>query len=89
MGMSEPEYIALITTDAPVSLDGFSEVDRKGIKSGKVYIGMTKNGVLTALGYPAKHRTPSLESNRWTYWRNRFVTMIVEFDGDGIVIGIK
>ncbi len=85
MGMSEPEYIALITTDTPVSLDHFSEIDRKGIDAGKVYTGMTKEGVLTAMGYPAKHRTPTLESNRWTYWRNRFVTMVVEFDGNGIV----
>ncbi len=85
MGMSEPEYIALITTDTPASLDHFSENDRKGIDAGKVYTGMTKEGVLTALGYPAKHRTPSLESNRWTYWRNRFVTMVVDFDENGIV----
>lgn len=88
MGMSEPEYIALITTDTPVSLDHFSEVDRKGIKAGKVSTGMTKEGVLTALGYPAKHRTPSLESNTWIYWRNRFMTMAVEFDGNGIVRSI-
>lgn len=88
MGMTEPEYIALITTDNPVSLDHFSEVDLKGIKAGRVYTGMTKEGVLTALGYPARHRTPSLDSNTWIYWRNRFMTMGVVFDGDGRVVSI-
>jgi len=85
MQMSEDEYIQLITSETPVSLDGFSDIDKKGIKTGKVYKGMTKKGVLTALGYPAKHRTPSLESSTWIYWRNRFVTMAVNFDGNSIV----
>ncbi len=88
MQMSEQKYIAIITTDQPVSLDHFSEVDRKGIESGKVYTGMSREGVLTALGYPAVHGTPSLENDRWTYWRNRFVTMAVEFDPNGYVRNI-
>ena len=88
MGMNEDEYIELITSGSPASLDRFSEQDRKGIKAGKVYTGMSKEGVLTALGYPAKHRTPSLESNTWVYWRNRFMTMGVVFDGNGRVISI-
>ncbi len=85
MGMSEPEYIDLITSSSPVSLAQFSGVDRKGIDAGDVYIGMTKEGVLTALGYPPSHRTPSLDSNTWIYWRNRFMTMSVEFDANGKV----
>lgn len=88
MGMSEREYIELITSDSPVSLDGFSEIDRKGIEEGKVYKGMTKQGVLTAFGYPAVHGTPSLEMDRWKYWRNRFTTMDIEFDSTGNVIDI-
>jgi hypothetical protein len=85
MGMSEPEYINLITSSTPVSLAHFSAVDRKGIEAGDVYIGMTKEGVLTALGYPPRHRTSSLDANTWIYWRNRFMTMSVEFDANGKV----
>ena len=88
MGMGEHEYIEMITSNAPVSLEHFSELDLKGIKAGTVYTGMTKNGVLTALGYPPRHRTPSLESNSWIYWRNRFMTMAVNFDADGTVRSI-
>lgn len=88
MGMMEQEYIDLITSDTPVSLDKFSEIDRNGIKAGTVYTGMSKQGVLTALGYPARHRTPSLDANTWVYWRNRFMTMAVVFDKNGVVRSI-
>ena len=44
---------------------------------------MTKNGVRIALGYPAAHRTPSLENNSWIYWHNRFGTKVIEFDRKG------
>ncbi len=88
MEMSQQEYILLITSDKPVSLDHFSEIDRNGIRAGKVSTGMSKEGVLTAFGYPAVHGTPSLESDSWRYWRNRFVTMVVEFDSNGHVQNI-
>jgi len=89
MGMSENEYLELITSPAPVPIDGFSPIDRKGIQDGKAYEGMTKEGVRIALGYPAKHRTPSLQGNTWTYWRSRFSVMVVEFDDSGKVISIQ
>jgi outer membrane protein assembly factor BamE (lipoprotein component of BamABCDE complex) len=48
-------------------------------------IGMTKNGVRAALGYPATHRTPSLENQTWIYWTNRFQNYYVRFDKNGKV----
>ena len=89
MGMSVDEYIDLIASSTSVSLDTLSKIDRKGIKEGKVYAGMTKQGVRVALGYPAVHRTPSLEDNTWIYWRNRFQTVAVEFDSSGKVTQIR
>jgi outer membrane protein assembly factor BamE (lipoprotein component of BamABCDE complex) len=70
-------------------MDKFSELDRKGIAEGKAYVGMTKPGVMTALGYPATHRTPSPDANTWVYWRNRFGTMTVQFDDRGIVTSVE
>jgi len=78
-GMSVKEYLDLITGPQPISLKGLSATDLKGIKEGRVLKGMTKKGVEIAWGYPAKHRTPSLEDNVWTYWRNRWVTKAVTF----------
>jgi hypothetical protein len=89
MGMSVDEYIQLIASSTSVSLDKLSNIDRKGIKEGKVYAGMTKQGVRVALGYPAAHRTPSLEDNIWIYWQNRFQTKAVEFDHGGKVTHIR
>jgi len=89
MRMSVDEYIQLIASPTIVSLHKLSNTDRKGIKAGKVYSGMTKQGVRVALGYPAVHRTPSLEDNTWIYWRNRFQTMAIEFDQSGKVVHIR
>ena len=89
MGMNVQEYIGLITSPEPVSLSSFSEKDLEGISDGKAQVGMTKTGVMTALGYPATHRTPSLVENTWIYWKNRFKTLAVEFDDEGIVKAIR
>jgi len=84
-GMKAEEYSKLILSPEPVQLNRLPELDRKGIKEGKAYPGMTKEGVRIALGYPAPHRTPSLESNTWVYWTNRFKAIAIEFDEKGKV----
>jgi hypothetical protein len=56
-----------------------SELDRKGVRSGRALVGMSKAGVIAALGLPAAHKTPSIEADLWTYWANRFVTFNVVF----------
>jgi len=85
MGMDYDQYMALITSPQPVTLNGLNGIDQKGVTDGKAFVGMTKQGVMTALGYPAVHRTPSLDSNSWTYWKDRFRTLRVEFDQTGRV----
>jgi hypothetical protein len=85
MGMQSDEYVKLITSSNKISLDGLSPIDHKGIAEGKPYVGMTKEGIRVALGYPAVHRTPSLEVSMWVYWTNRFRTIQIEFDPDGNV----
>lgn len=88
MGMSLDEYLDKISSVEPTSLSGLSELDRKGISEGKAIVGMTRYGVMVALGYPATHRTPSLDASTWVYWTNRFGTIAVEFDDDGKVARI-
>jgi hypothetical protein len=61
------------------SVEKMSEVDRKGIRAGTVLPGMTKRGVTLAIGYPPEHATPSLDSDVWTYWKNRFGKLKVTF----------
>lgn len=88
MGMSVDAYIELITSNSPVSLSTFSATDQKGIKEGRAIVGMSREGVMTALGYPATHRTPSPEASRWIYWQNRFRTLAVDFGANGKVSSI-
>jgi hypothetical protein len=89
MKMKPEEYFNIITSPRKTNLNRFSSIDRKGIASGRPYVGMSKNGIQTALGFPAVHRTPSLTDNIWTYWTNRFVTTAVEFDARGKVTQIR
>lgn len=60
------------------------EVDAQGIQNGDVYGGMSREGVLLALGYPPEHRTPSLESDEWTYWGTTGPVTVI-FSGDRVV----
>ena len=89
MGMSIDEYIKLITSPKQVSMKGLSKKDREGIRLGKAMVGMTKKGVMMALGYPACHRTPSLDDSVYVYWQGRFKTLAVEFNSKGKVIRIR
>lgn len=86
---SMDDYIALIASPNPTPLGKLSPKDRKGIKQGNALIGMSKEGVRIALGYPARHRTPSLDSNTWIYWKNRRATTAIEFGGNGKVKNIR
>jgi hypothetical protein len=71
----------------PAAVTTLSDVDRDGIARGKALPGMTKDGVLLAIGYPPEHVTPTREANVWTYWKSRSRTFTVEFD-DGKVVRI-
>ena len=89
MRLNIPDYIRTITSPTPVSLEHLTPLDLDGVKQGRVLPGMTKEGVLTAMGYPAQHRTPNLDMPEWTYWKNRFGTLVVIFGPDGRVAGVR
>ncbi len=89
MGMGTDEYIDLITSAEPVSFAKLSKLDKQGMQEGKASVGMTKAGVLAALGYPAAHKTPSLDAATWIYWTNRYRTLGVDFDGSGKVAAVR
>ena len=89
MGMGDEEYLKLITAPTKANLSRLSATDMKGIKEGQALRGMSKEGVRIALGYPARHRTPTLEDNVWTYWRTRWVMRTVTFDDKGKVVAVQ
>ena len=71
------------------ALSKLNPVDKKGLDMGQVYKGMSKKGVLLAIGYPPKHQTPTVRDKVWKYWLNSEQTFSVLFDDNGIVKYIK
>ncbi len=69
-------------------LRNLNAIDKEGLKAGKVFKGMTKEGVILAIGYPPVHKTKSLEEKRWKYWSSKFNTFDVVFGKDNKVKSI-
>jgi outer membrane protein assembly factor BamE (lipoprotein component of BamABCDE complex) len=84
---SMAQYIdkVFVAVDPKTRLAGYSRSAQAAIKEGRVERGMTRDQVLLSLGYPATHKTPSLDAREWTYWYNRWVTFKVAFDDGGKV----
>jgi hypothetical protein len=81
----------LFSADDPMAgrFKNFTKEEQDNIKAGYVVKGMSKEAVLMAYGYPPTIRTPNIESNIWTYWKNRWVTQIIRFDDKGKVSDIQ
>ena len=86
--MTIEEYVNLLFSPTKVDYDGLNKADVDGIRRGMVLKGMTRTGVLVALGYPPIHRTHSLEEDIWTYWKDRSKIRTITFK-DGKVDTIK
>jgi hypothetical protein len=72
-----------------VDLGRFNPEFRDAIERGEVVVGMSRDEVLVARGYPPVHETPSLDNDRWRFWRHRFATNNVHFGADGRVERIE
>lgn len=77
-----------VTEDPHRTLKKVPAKRMKLIEQGIIDDGMTKLEVKTALGIPPAHRTPTLESNEWHYWQNRWAEWVVYF-ADNKVIRIQ
>jgi hypothetical protein len=82
-----PEHLKLYFGERcdMAKVKSFSKEEREAIKEGRARVGMSKDAVIFAMGYPPKHKTPSLEGNSWRYWMNRWNTKLIEFDDKGKV----
>lgn len=64
-------------------VSAMSAVDQKGIKEGRAQKGMTKQGVIDAIGYPPTTHD-YMSSDTWVYYKDHWRTFKVEFQG-GVV----
>lgn len=72
-----------------MALSKLSEKDKEGLAQGRATLGMSKQGVIFATGYPPIHATPTTESNTWLYWRNKWGKRAIEFSAQGEVLKIR
>lgn len=70
-------------------ISSLSKIDQDGIKNGQPAVGMTKRGIIIAMGHPPEHVTPSLDQDLWMYWRNKFARRSVTFGADGKVSELR
>ena len=70
----------LLTPEA-VPVDKFDEATVNAIKGGTLILGMTKEQVVMAHGYPPGHKTPSLDADTWLYWNGRSDVRTILFKG--------
>jgi len=78
-----------LTTDLnklKIRVGSLSSADKKGIEDAMAMVGMSKQGVLIAIGYPPEFVVPDpMAASSWQYWRNRWGQFVVIFDQQGKV----
>lgn len=73
----------VVTTDPKAAIAGWPEKVRAAVEKSKVTPGMTRDQVLTSLGYPISSENPDLDSNLWRYWLSSFAEFQLHFDERG------
>lgn len=90
--LSPKDYLGqlVVTTDPKVRIETFSPEIKEAIASGRVMVGMTKEQVIMALGYPLKKENLNLVSSpMWRYYYGSFDEIFVVFETDGKVRAIE
>jgi hypothetical protein len=73
----------VVSEDPAKKLASYPAKFRTAIQAGKISVGMGKEQVLMALGYPVTSETPELGS-RWKYYLWSFSPFTVIFNGDKV-----
>ena len=73
---------SVLASDPAASIARWPAAVREAVKAGKVMRGMTREQVLTALGYPTGSYTPELDGPLWRYWLDRSSEFQVFWDED-------
>lgn len=70
-----------------VNLAKFTKDEQKAISTAGLVNGMSKAAVLVSIGTPPAHQTPTLESDSWKFWKDRWTTFVVSFKNEKLVAG--
>lgn len=88
--MSMDKWYDMHFSATPVRLpEGLTEQERNAISEGVAEIGMSREAVFLALGYPPKSNNPSLRSKSLKYETRRFFARRITFNDEGAVTKIS
>lgn len=74
----------VVRDDPRINNAAWSLEVRQAIAQGKVMIGMTKEQVITSIGYPLPTKTPNLDSNVWRYSQNSTTQYDVRWENERV-----
>ena len=78
----------VVANDPNVEIGSYSQKVQNAIHQARVMIGMSREQVLMALGYPVSSENPNLADKTWNYWLFTWLAFKVRFDDAGRVIGV-
>jgi hypothetical protein len=78
-----------VDKDLRFRIASFPPVVQDAIRAGKVLPGMSKEQVVIAVGFPARHETPSVDGSEWKLWHTSRIPYTVRFDERGRVKEIE
>lgn len=79
----------VVATDPKPKIAAWPKEVQDAIRAGRVMLGMTKEQVLVAVGYPMTNRTSSLDAPVWKYWIGSFDPYEVVWGPDGRVVEVR
>ena len=72
----------VVADDPKARLAGYPEPIQRAIRSARVSVGMTREQVLMAVGYPVTSENPNLDAGFWRFWIDSFNEFQVMFGPD-------
>lgn len=87
--MSLDAWLARQFQDTPVELPAdLTDQERDAIAAGRAEVGISRQALFLAIGYPPATKSPNLEARDLTYQTAKFPTRRFEFDADNRVSSI-
>lgn len=75
----------IVTEDPKARIAGFSQPVQDAIKVGQISLGMTREQVIIAVGYPLTNENPALDAPRWRMWVSESAEYHIMWNSDGTV----
>jgi hypothetical protein len=78
----------IVNDDPRPRIATYAPTVQEAIRQGKVMVGMTREQVIAAIGYPLTSENASLEAPMWRIWRSSRGEYDVNFGPDGRVLSV-